>query len=101
VRVRLGDPRVVPCFRITFPIDLPPSTSPGSPSVALALFFANGPRLRRDFNDSALPFTPSYVSHGKTQTNTNYALYAQIKFQNSLVSLPDDILKNDNQFALL
>jgi len=38
VRVRLGDPRVVPCFRCLLLLDMPPSTTPGSPSVAYAQF---------------------------------------------------------------
>jgi hypothetical protein len=65
VLVRLGDPRLVPCFRCTFLIDMPPSTTPGSPSAALAQFFANGIGLRRDLNDSALPNLPSSASDGR------------------------------------
>ena len=65
VLVRLGDPRLVPCFRCSFLIDMPPSTTPGSPSAAFAQFFANGTSLRHDISDSALPFTPSSVSDGK------------------------------------
>ena len=38
VRVRLGDPRVVPRFRWSFLLDMPPSTSSGSPSAADAQF---------------------------------------------------------------
>jgi hypothetical protein len=36
VLVRLGDPRVVPCFRCTFPLDMPSSTTAGSPLAAYA-----------------------------------------------------------------
>jgi hypothetical protein len=64
VLVRLGDPRLVPCFRCSFLIDMPPSTTPGSPSAALARF-ANGTSLRHNISDSALPFTPSSASDGK------------------------------------
>ena len=38
VLVRLGDLRVVPCFRSIFLLDMPSSTTPGSPSVAHAQF---------------------------------------------------------------
>ena len=66
VLVRLGDPRLVPCFRCSFLIDMPPSTTPGSPSAAFAQFFANGTSLRHNISDSALPFTPSSASDGKS-----------------------------------
>jgi hypothetical protein len=66
VQVRLGDPRLVPCFRCSFLIDMPPSTTPGSPSAAFAQFFANGTSLRRNITDSVLPFTPSSASDGKS-----------------------------------
>jgi hypothetical protein len=66
VLVRLGDPRLVPCFRCSFLIDMPPSTTPGSPSAAFAQFFANGTSLRRNISDSAFPFTPSSASDGKS-----------------------------------
>ena len=65
VLVRLGDPRLVPCFCCSFLIDMPPSTTPGSPSAAFAQFFANGTSLRHNISDSALPFTPSSASDGK------------------------------------
>jgi len=38
VLVRLGDPRQVPCFCCTFPLDMPSSTTAGSPLVACAQF---------------------------------------------------------------
>jgi hypothetical protein len=38
VLVRLGDPRVVPCFRCSLLLDMPSSTTPGIPSVAYAQF---------------------------------------------------------------
>ena len=38
VRARLGDPRVVPCFRCPFLLGMPSSTTPGSPSAACAQF---------------------------------------------------------------
>jgi hypothetical protein len=37
-RDRLGDPRVVPCFRCAFLFGMPPSTTAGSPLVACAQF---------------------------------------------------------------
>ena len=74
--VHLGDPRLVPCFRCTFLIDMPPSTTPGSPSAAFAQFFANGASLRRDLNDSALPFTPSSASDGRLISWFHGSLFA-------------------------
>ncbi len=38
VLVRLGDPRVVPCFRCSFLLDMPPSTTAGSSLAACAQF---------------------------------------------------------------
>ena len=65
VLVRLGDPRLVPCSRCSLLIDMPPSTTPGSPSAAFAQFFANGIGLRHNISDSPLPFTPPSASDGK------------------------------------
>jgi hypothetical protein len=51
VLVRLGDPRVVPCFHCVFLLDMPSSTTTGSPSVAYAQFLHRrrwpSPRLER------------------------------------------------------
>ena len=58
VLVRLGDPRLVPCFRCAFLIDMPPSTTPGSPSAASAQFFANGFGLRRHLTRLGTPIYP-------------------------------------------
>jgi hypothetical protein len=41
VLVRLGDPRVVPCFRCTFLLDMPSTRTTGSSSAALAQSFAD------------------------------------------------------------
>jgi len=38
VQVRLGDPRVVPCFRVSVCIDMLPSETPGSSAVAYTQF---------------------------------------------------------------
>ena len=38
VRVRLGDPRVVPCFCCTFPLGMPSSTTAGNPLAVCAQF---------------------------------------------------------------
>jgi hypothetical protein len=38
VLVRLGDPRLVPCFCCTFPLDMPSSTTAGSPLAVCAQF---------------------------------------------------------------
>ena len=58
VLVRLGDPQVVPCFRCTFLLNMPPSRTAGSPSVALAQFFTDDTSLRRRVIGSALPSIP-------------------------------------------
>jgi hypothetical protein len=58
VLVRLGDPRVVPCFRCSLLLDMPPSKTSGSPSGAQAQCFPNGIGLNRVLNGSALPSTP-------------------------------------------
>ncbi len=51
VRSRLGDPRVVPCFRCSSRLDMPSSTTPGSPSVVCTQFLHRrrwpSPRLER------------------------------------------------------
>jgi hypothetical protein len=55
VLVRLGDPRVVPCFRCSFLLGMPSSRTAGSSSAALAQFFADDICLRQGVNGSALP----------------------------------------------
>ena len=56
--VCLGDPRVVPCFRCAFLLDMPSSTTAGSPSAALAQSFTDDTGLRQGSNGSALPSVP-------------------------------------------
>jgi hypothetical protein len=58
VLVRLGDPRVVPCFRCALLLNMPPSETAGSPLGALAQFFPNDLGFNRVFSGSALPSTP-------------------------------------------
>ena len=58
MRFRLGDPRVVPCFRCLLLLDMPPSETSGSPSCARAQFFPDGIGLNRVSSGSALPSTP-------------------------------------------
>ena len=65
VRVRLGDPRVVPCFPCSFLPGMPSSETAGSPWAALSQFFAPGFGLRRGINGSALPVCPSSASDGR------------------------------------
>ena len=55
--VRLGDPRVVPCFGLLL-LDMPPSKTTGSPSGAQAQYFPNGIGLNRVLSGSALPSIP-------------------------------------------
>ena len=64
VRLRLGDPQVVPCFRCTFLLDMPPITTTRSPSAASAQFFTDDVSLRRKQSGSALLGFPSSASDG-------------------------------------
>jgi hypothetical protein len=59
VLVRLGDPRVVPCFRCMFLLDMSPSMTPGSSSAARTQFLADDLGLRPLVTGSALPSTPT------------------------------------------
>ncbi len=52
---RLGDPRVVPCFRWTFCIDMSPSETPRSSSTACTQFYVDDAGLRLLGIVSALP----------------------------------------------
>jgi hypothetical protein len=58
VLVRLGDPRVVPCFRCTFLLDMPSTSTAGSPSAALAPSFTDDIGLRQTTSGAALPMLP-------------------------------------------
>jgi hypothetical protein len=64
VLVRLGDPRAVPCFRCAFLLGMPPSTTTGSPSAAIAQFLTDDIGLRLEPIGSALPRFPSSASDG-------------------------------------
>jgi len=55
VRERLGDPRVVPRFRLSILPSMSSSTSPGSRPLRLSSSFAVRICLRRGVNGSALP----------------------------------------------
>ena len=59
VLVRLGDPRVVPCFRCMFLLGMSSSPTPGSSSAALTQSFADNLGLRPLVTDSTLPSTPT------------------------------------------
>ena len=56
--VRLGDPRVVPCFRCAFLLDRPSTATTGSPSAAFTQSFTDDMGLRQESNGSALPRMP-------------------------------------------
>jgi hypothetical protein len=64
VLVRLGDPRVVPCFYCLFLLDMPSSTTPGSPSVSHAQSLDRRRWPSPSLDGSALPNTPSSASDG-------------------------------------
>jgi hypothetical protein len=55
VPYRLGDPRVVPCFRWLFLVGMSPSETPGSRSAATTQFFTDRAGLRPSRKVSALP----------------------------------------------
>jgi hypothetical protein len=55
VRERLGDPRVVPRFRLSILLSMSSSTSPGSRPLRVSSSFAVRICLRRGVNGSALP----------------------------------------------
>ena len=61
VLVRLGNPRVVPCFHCAFLLDMPPSTTAGSPLAACAQFLRQrcwpSPELER-FGTPEFPHHP-------------------------------------------
>ena len=66
VRERLGDPRVVPCFRCAFFPDMPPSTTPESTSTACAQFLRRRRWPSPRYESSALPTLPPSASGGHT-----------------------------------
>src|SRR5215472_12521436 len=76
VRLRLGDPRVVPCFRCTFLLDMPPITTTRSPSVACTQFFTDDVSLRRKQSGSALLGFPSSASDGVCFTRLPWFAFA-------------------------
>ena len=76
VRLRLGDPRVVPCFRCTFLLDMPPITTTRSPSAACAQFFTDDASLRRKQSGSALLGFPSSASDGVCFTGLTWFAFA-------------------------
>ena len=66
VRVRLGDPRVVPSFHCPFLPDMPPSMSPGRSESCFFQFTDSDMGLRQDLNGSALPtILPSVSSRAR------------------------------------
>ena len=65
VLVRLGDPRVVPCFHCTFLLGMPSSTATGSPSVTLTQFFSDDMGLRLEPTARHSQGCPSSASDGR------------------------------------
>jgi hypothetical protein len=57
--VRRGDPRVVPCFRCLFLLDLSSSTTPGIPSAACTQSLTDDTGLRPFATGSAFPSIPT------------------------------------------
>jgi len=88
VLVRLGDPRLVPCFRCSFLVDMPPSTTPGSPSAAFAQFFANGVSLRRHLTRLGTPIYPIFRFRGKNHFGASLVRYL-LRPVDPLASLAD------------
>ena len=65
VRERLGDPRVVPCFRCLLLPDMPSSLTPGSSSAVAPSSFTDDAGLRPFLKGSALPLLPPSASGGR------------------------------------
>src|SRR5271169_4369915 len=65
VLVRLGDPRVVPCFHCTFLLGMPSSTATGSPSVTLTQSFTDDMGLRQGPTARHSQGCPSSASDGR------------------------------------
>jgi hypothetical protein len=65
VLVRLGDPRVVPCFPCTFLLGMPSSTATGSPSAVLTQSFTDDIGLRQEPWARHSQGCPSSASDGR------------------------------------
>jgi hypothetical protein len=65
VLVRLGDPRVVPCFHCTFLLGMPSSTATGSPSAVLTQSFTDDMGLRQGPTARHSQGCPSSASDGR------------------------------------
>jgi hypothetical protein len=65
VLVRLGDPRVVPCFHCTFLLGMPSSTATGSPSAVLTQSFTDDIGLRQEPTARHSQSCPSSASDGR------------------------------------
>ncbi len=65
VLVRLGDPRVVPCFHCTFLLGMPSSTTTGSPSAVLTQSFTDDIGLRQEPTARHSQSCPSSASDGR------------------------------------
>jgi len=65
VLVRLGDPRVVPCFHCTFLLGMPSSTATGSPSAVLTQSFPDDIGLRLEPTARHSQGCPSSASDGR------------------------------------
>jgi hypothetical protein len=65
VLVRLGDPRVVPCFHCTFLLGMPPSTATGCPSAVLTQSFTDDIGLRQGPTARHSQGCPSSASDGR------------------------------------
>ncbi len=79
IRIGLGDPRLVPCFRCLLLLDMPPSATTGSPSAALTQFFTDDASLRRQFTGSALP-----TIHHPLQMVSCFRGYTTVRFRYGL-----------------
>ena len=69
VLVRLGDPRLVPCFCCTFPLDMPSSTTAGSPLAVCAQFLRQRHWPSPDVERLGTPKKP----HHPLQTGRTFA----------------------------
>jgi len=77
VLVRLGDPRVVPCFCCQFLLDMSSSTTPGIPSAACTQSLTDDAGLRPFATGSAFPSTPPSASGGGRLSRLHWFAWLQ------------------------
>ena len=82
MRFRLGDLRVVPCFHCKFLLNMPPSTTSGSPLSACAQFLPNGIGLAPRVNRLGTPKYPVI----RVRREAYFAAFTTVRFRYGLLS---------------